>query len=987
MKKHILLFLTFIAALASVPTMAQTGIEVNPYSIQFDGSNDYVAVPNDASLNPDSTISIETWVKLNSTFQYNCLVEKVSRVPNKGYSLEVFYNNLWFTIYTPGSFKQIVVPFSSTNSWNHVAVVYDGLYMIVYINGRQSKKSFVGSDVIVHTSDSLYMGKDHTSTNTLLKGNMDDTKIWSIALDADQIYSRMYRSIDEAEIASDPLYTGLVAYWKFDNAGGSIMDSSLYGNHGDEHGVIRDSDCPAISYGKNGLYFDGVNDYVNVGSSGSLELYNSFTLEAWIKPESFGDYEPIIDRWLQASTVYNFKQGYSLSVMADQRLNLRLVFSTNDSFEISSNSLIDTSKWFHVAATYDGDTVKLFIDGQLDNYVTISDNIVYTISQDLHLGAENGFTMQKYFNGSIGEARIWSVELPKNDLIKRAFSRIDEEDEYWDNLLLNWTLNEGKGNRTYDHSSYEHTGTLVNGPQWIKIESFFQEIHWLGYDIFWNNPFNWDLAVVPTAFHNVIIDSKAIDPYVVLGNAVCRNLKIVPDANLTIAHTKRLDVYGNVLIETDFVHTGSVIDYGVLNVQGYGHFKRYVTHSGWHYISSPVDHATVEGFMDKDQGIYPGLWYYDETVYNPNKRWIPITSAYDTLKVMKGYDVYYKNNPITVDFYGVFNKGRFSMNLTAKTDSYNFVGNPYPSTIDWDAPQGWTRVNVDNGIYIWDPHTHAVTTYVNGVGTNGGSRYIAPTQTFFIICNDTNGGLIGVEDKVRSAAGVPFREDEVDDHIRFKLKAEGYTDEVVLRFNSEASTMFDSDYDAYKFFSFNTDVSSLYFKSEEGKLLSISSLSQLRDNLSVPLYCKPAALGREMTIEPDLTNIPQDVDVYLEDLKTGITKNLKEGSYSFVANERSSDGRFIVHFVNAQNFSSTEDIDAENSLTVWSNEKTIYLQLNEDVVNSTIQIFDVFGRMLYSSETEIYGTHEISLNSLASGYYVVKVNTEKNTLAKKVFIK
>jgi len=90
---------------------------------------------------------------------------------------------------------------------------------------------------------------------------------------------------------------------------------------------------------------------------------------------------------------------------------------------------------------------------------------------------------------------------------------------------------------------------------------------------------------------------------------------------------------------------------------------------------------------------------------------------------------------------------------------------------------------------------------VNGVGINGGTRYIAPTQTFFTICNNTSGGLIGVDNRVRTTTAIPFRNDEVDNHLKLKLTSAGFSDEAVVRFNENATSDFDSDYDAYKYFS------------------------------------------------------------------------------------------------------------------------------------------------------------------------------------------
>ena len=86
--------------------------------------------------------------------------------------------------------------------------------------------------------------------------------------------------------------SGLVAYWKFDDGNGTTAcDSSGNGNSGT---LING---PLWTTGRVGkaLYFDGVDDNVNVPASNSLNLTNSFTLSAWVNPAStFNDFRSIV---------------------------------------------------------------------------------------------------------------------------------------------------------------------------------------------------------------------------------------------------------------------------------------------------------------------------------------------------------------------------------------------------------------------------------------------------------------------------------------------------------------------------------------------------------------------------------------------------------------------------------------------------------------------------------------------------------------------
>jgi hypothetical protein len=63
-------------------------------------------------------------------------------------------------------------------------------------------------------------------------------------------------------------------------------------------------------------------------------------------------------------------------------------------------------------------------------------------------------------------------------------------------------------------------------------------------------------------------------------------------------------------------------------------------------------------------------------------------------------------------------------------DGWNLIANPYPSAIDWDAASGWNKVNVNNAVYIYQADLDQYSTYIAGVGVNGGSRFIASSQGF-----------------------------------------------------------------------------------------------------------------------------------------------------------------------------------------------------------------------------------------------------------------
>jgi hypothetical protein len=139
------------------------------------------------------------------------------------------------------------------NEWSHIAGVYNGSEMLIYINGELSGQMAFNGAVSISNLP-LYIGADPTEGSGLyLPCKVDEVRIWDHARSSDQIKSLMYDTLSTEYYQSSD--SGLVAYYRFDkiedlgvNNDGvdDIRDLSLNANHGDTHGnlLLVDSDSP-----------------------------------------------------------------------------------------------------------------------------------------------------------------------------------------------------------------------------------------------------------------------------------------------------------------------------------------------------------------------------------------------------------------------------------------------------------------------------------------------------------------------------------------------------------------------------------------------------------------------------------------------------------------------------------------------------------------------------------------------------------------------
>lgn len=182
----------------------------------------------------------------------------------------------------------------------------------------------------------------------------------------------------------------------------STLDATRYGNNG----TISGANCSAAVLGRldSGCSFDGIDGYIEVAASGSLNVRKDVTMEAWIYPlaDFTSNYRAII---------YAGADGNSYNLLTNTGDgNLRAWFGGN---VLNSNSSLVANQWSHVAATFDNTTIKLYINGILDNSSSASGSIV--TGRPVTIGSVNAHN-NYFFNGTIDEVEIWNRTLSADEV-------------------------------------------------------------------------------------------------------------------------------------------------------------------------------------------------------------------------------------------------------------------------------------------------------------------------------------------------------------------------------------------------------------------------------------------------------------------------------------------------------------------------------------------------------------------------------------------
>jgi Concanavalin A-like lectin/glucanases superfamily/IPT/TIG domain len=263
----------------------------------------------------------------------------------------------------------------------------------IYVNGRATtalaasvwQYVVVTTDTALNASD-LDIGR--LEGTDYFQGSIDDVKMFD--------YART-----PAQIAWDMNRGKPVGLWKMNETSGSAYDSSGNGNTGTWNGTGTH-----YSDGKfgNAGQFNGSNDYVDVGNGASLNP-QYISVSAWIKTSATGALDQIFSKdnssggrvW-QFNRTSNGHIGFA-------------VFNASSNSGIEGNTNIADGMWHHVAGTWDGSTIRVYVDGHEDGTgVSFSGTLRSGQTNSAFIGRSQNVD-PGYFQGQIDDVRLYNYAL------------------------------------------------------------------------------------------------------------------------------------------------------------------------------------------------------------------------------------------------------------------------------------------------------------------------------------------------------------------------------------------------------------------------------------------------------------------------------------------------------------------------------------------------------------------------------------------------
>lgn len=388
------------------------GASVGSEGTYFNGSTDYISVPNSPSLNKalvdTYNFTIATWFKPTSWVSYGAISKAV------GGSWSHSTNSLW--VYSSGircvmgdgdlSHSNLSGSYISTgayqttlNEWHHVVCKGDGTNLRLYIDGELKDTRAISGLTYTRKSNSnpLIIGKRTPTSSGGIAGTLKNLKIYDRPITDEEI-TKLYNEKVEKKTQVATLKGNLVLdlplksnYTKSETVGSEILtDRTPYSNDGQNNGV---------SIGSDSASFSGSLQNITIPAE-DIVIDKGLTLSAWIKPTSYPSE--------RATIIVN---KYYLSLYNNGSINTYWYNTSSPGYHQTASGLVPLNEWTHVVTTWDGTQNKIYINGVLKK--TTNTSGLGTTSSSTTIGAES---ISRQFLGEISNVLIYNNALSENEV-------------------------------------------------------------------------------------------------------------------------------------------------------------------------------------------------------------------------------------------------------------------------------------------------------------------------------------------------------------------------------------------------------------------------------------------------------------------------------------------------------------------------------------------------------------------------------------------
>lgn len=196
------------------------------------------------------------------------------------------------------------------------------------------------------------------------------------------------------------LLTGLVSYWKLDEASGTLYDSV-----NDNDGTATDATLNQTGIINKCILIDTTGKYISCGTDTTLRITTAnLSISAWVKSPGLTEaHTRVVDKEGSYAMYVNWTTGY----LAFYNTNI------DQQFDGDPVDLIDNS-WHHIVVTYDHTNLIGYVDGVARETIAHSSDLPDNAEVPLTIG--NRIAGDRPFIGNIDEVGLWNKTLSQDEI-------------------------------------------------------------------------------------------------------------------------------------------------------------------------------------------------------------------------------------------------------------------------------------------------------------------------------------------------------------------------------------------------------------------------------------------------------------------------------------------------------------------------------------------------------------------------------------------
>jgi hypothetical protein len=461
----------------------------------------------------------------------------------------------------------------------------------------------------------------------------------------------------------------------------------------------------------------------------------------------------------------------------------------------------------------------------------------------------------------------------------------------------------------------------------------------------------------------------------------------------------------------------------------------------WRFLASPVIGATLDDWQNEifitgtggaANGFDPtasnqaSVYGYNEALpgeYSANG-WVAATNINNPLSTGKGFRVFIRGDrsdpgvlngtsgnqaAVTMNATGAVNTGNITMPVSytntgsITNDGWNFMGNPYPSAIDWNAfhdagrtgaspnYSGTDYTHLDATVSVYDVNTNSYVSYnaMSNTGIGILSSGVIPSGAAFWVKAAAGSPSMTMKEVYKTAAAPAAMFKEASETFALRLVQDALTaDEMIVKYIPEA----DQNFDAY-------DIPKLYGE------INIASITPDQTHLSG--NCKPfngvsdsirlsLGIGKTGTYSFEFKNVKQlsaNLDIHLIDAFTHEAIDMNStNSYTFNVDKTnaaaSGNQRFMIVVGKLSPSTAVEEVSAPENISIYPALTTGEITISRNLLNDdnvSVMITDAAGREMTTFSNLQWNDNKIRLDLSdykAGTYFITVIYTSQSTTLK-----